>query len=226
MRGQLWTVAASAVAIVACGPGKAGIARSSDSTRASDSLSAMAKSLDSCNRIVYPADARDSTRPMRPHVNLSKGTIHAFRRFSLFVPSGATPFAIYSAEGGLKLNWPGCERCRFSVRLVKDPSGGGIDAWAADAIARQRVIDSTNSDPRSVAYEFDEIVGLPQQFRTATGRGYLIHEACGDCAAEHLIFGRPGYIADVQFGGDDDIPQLAHRICEMTVVGKTFEWRD
>jgi hypothetical protein len=89
----------------------------------------------------------------------------------------------------------------------------------------QRKIDSINRDPHTVVHEFDEIDGPPQPFTTSTGRGYLIDNDCGDCASTTVLFGRPGYIAEANFGGDDDVPNLGRHVCEMTVVAKTFTWR-
>jgi hypothetical protein len=152
------------------------------------------------------------------------GKVFTFQRFSLFIPDSARVTSADTVLGGLHLAWPGCAGCRFGLRIGPD-SGIALETRVARMVESQRKIDSINHDPKTVVQEFDEIDGPPLAFMTATGRGYVIDNDCGDCAATTVLFGRPGYIAEVNFGGDDDVPNLGRHVCEMTVVAKTFTWR-
>jgi hypothetical protein len=183
------------------------------------------KSLDSCNAIPWPAARGAAVGAVAAHSKARwSGAVRTFRMFSLFIPDSARIVAPDSGTGGVTLAWPGCSGCRFGVAIQVD-SGLGLDAHIARMLASQRAIDSINRDPQTVVHEFDEMDGPPKSFMTPNGRGYLINNACGDCAATTLLFGHPGYIAGVELGGDDDVPDLGRHLCEMTVVGKTFAWR-
>jgi hypothetical protein len=144
--------------------------------------------------------------------------------FSLFIPDSARITVTDSSAGGLSLAWPRCPDCRFGVGIRAD-SGVGLEARIARMVAAQHAIDSTNSDPNTIVQEFDEIDGPPQQFQTAAGRGYLVDENCGDCVAITVLFGRPGYVAELALGGDAGVPDINRHVCEMTVVAKTLAWR-
>ncbi|CAN5398681.1 hypothetical protein BH09GEM1_BH09GEM1_27970 [soil metagenome] len=106
-----------------------------------------------------------------------------------------------------------------------DSTGKGIDGEVARLIESQRVIDSVNHDPRANGRELDEYDMPPAPFTTPVGRGYYIQRSCGDCTEASLLFGRPGSIADISFNMPDDVPKGLRTACEMTVVGKTFQWR-
>ena len=183
------------------------------------------RSLDSCNAIPWPA-GRGATggAVAAPATARWSGAVRAFRMFTLFIPDSARVVAADSVTGAVTLAWPGCSGCRFGVGIQVD-SGLRLEARIARMLASQRTIDSINRDPKTVVHEFDEIDGPPQPFMTPTGRAYLIDNDCGDCAATTLLFGHPGYIAEVGLGGDDDVPDLGRHICEMTVIAKTFAWR-
>lgn len=197
-----------------------------DAARSVTAVTAVQTSLDSCNALVWPATGQDTDGQAGASGKAAglTSTVHTFRLFSLFVPDSAEITGTDSGLGGPSLTWPGCSGCRFGVSIQGD-SGVGLEARIARIIAAQRTIDSINRDPHTVVHEFDEIDGPPQPFVTRTGRGYLIDNDCGDCAAMSLLFGRPGYIATIGLGGDDDVPDLGRHLCEMTVIGKTFEWR-
>jgi hypothetical protein len=111
------------------------------------------------------------------------------------------------------------------VRLEQDSSGTGIDGRVARLVAAQHVIDSINDDPHTTVFEFDEMVGPPRPFKTATQRGIMLEDSCGDCGAETMLFGRRGQIAVVSLSAGDDEPALPRRMCELAAVGKTFRWR-
>ena len=119
---------------------------------------------------------------------------------------------------------PGCPDCEFEVRVQPD-SGVALEARVASVVARQRSIDSINRDPATKVHEFDEIDSPPREFVSAAGRGVMLDNSCGDCASVSLLWGSPGYIADISFGGGDNVPDLAQHLCEMTAIGKTFTWR-
>jgi hypothetical protein len=183
-------------------------------------------SLDSCGGLVGRQAAPDTVgRPgiTRTAANRA-GAVHAFRLFSLYVPDGVRVTTTDSGFGGASLSWPGCVGCRLGVAIQVD-SGIGLDARIARMVAAQRTIDSINHDPKTVIHEFDDIDGPPQPFVTPLGRGYLIEDACGDCAARTLLLWRSGYIAEIGLGVDDDVPDPGRHLCEMTVIGKTFAWR-
>lgn len=198
-----------------------------DATRLSTVPSVVTRALEACNPLASrDAGPGDSGRAPAPRATSAwSGYTRSFPMFSLFIPDNARIVAIDSAIGGVSLAWPGCPRCEFSVRIQPD-SGIGVEARIARMVAAQRTIDSINRDPHTVVYEFNDIDGPPQPFTTITGRGYQIHNDCGDCADIDLLFGRPGYIAQVGLGGDDDVPNLSRHLCEMTVIGKTFAWRE
>lgn len=153
-----------------------------------------------------------------------EGTVHNFGMFSLVVPDSARATVLDTLLGGVTLAWPRCERCSFTLHIQAD-SGIGLDGRIARIVAEQRRIDSVNHDPNAVAQEFDEIDGPPQPFTTAAGRGFVIDNDCGDCASTTMLWGRPGYVAELSIGGDDDVPELGLHLCEMRAIGKTFNWR-
>lgn len=198
----------------------------SDLGHPASSRSTMAKSLDSCNAI---SSARRVVGAQEPVVNpqagaWSSGRMQDFRGFALFVPDSAR-IKTDSVTGAVSLSWQGCATCRLSIAVQVDSAGDGIDGRVARLVSAQRVIDSVNHDPHTSVFQFDDIDGPPQPFTAAAGRGFLIEESCGDCAAETLLFGRRGYVAVLGFGTDDDEPQGMRRMCQMAVVGKTFQWR-
>ena len=181
-------------------------------------------SLDSCRAIRSRSTVLES--PTLRTSSWSTGLVREFRGFALFIPDSARVEPSDSAAGDVRLSWSGCASCRLSVRLEKDSSGAGIDGRVARLIAAQRVIDSINNDPHTTVFEFDELVGPPRPFKTATQRGTMLEDSCGDCGAETMLFGRRGQIAVVSLSADDDEPALPRRMCELAVVGKTFRWRD
>ena len=140
----------------------------------------------------------------------------------LFIPDGARITAADTATD-LTLSWPQCPGCSFAVTIMPD-SGIGIESRIAHLVAEQKQIDSANAVD-SIG-DFDVINGPPQSFTTSSGHGYEIDNSCGDCANTDLLYGRPGYIATVSFGGSDDAPKLGRHLCEMMAVGKSFAWRD
>lgn len=186
-----------------------------------DSMPALQLALDSCQAAgrAAPAGAQHVT----PDAVL-RGTVHNFRMFSLVVPDSAQITVSDTLLGGVTLTWPRCADCTFALSVRAD-SGIDLEQRIARIVAEQRRIDSVNRDPQAVAGEFNEIDGPPEPFTTLTGKGYLIDNDCGDCAARTLLFGRPGYIAALSFGGDDNVPELGRHLCEMTAIGKTFTWR-
>ena len=149
------------------------------------------------------------------------GQVRKFGAFSIRVPVGARIISADSASGRLELSWPGCENCNFAV-TVKPDSGIDVGARIARLVAEQRRIDSVNKVPDAVS-EFDEINEPPRPFTTPSANGYLIDHSCGDCAAMTVLFGRPGWIAEISYGGDA-VPGLAAHLCEMTESVKTFAW--
>ncbi|HYD52864.1 MAG TPA: hypothetical protein VEA99_09565 [Gemmatimonadaceae bacterium] len=158
----------------------------------------------------------------RPTMRWSGG-VRAFDRFTLFVPDSAA--LVGDADAGhFTLSWPGCpDACRFAVGVHAD-SGINLEARVARMVAEQRLVDSMNADPRSEAMEFDVLAGPPQPFDTSHGRGYRIDDACGDCAASTLMFGKAGLIASVSLSADA-MPGAGHRMCEMMAVARSFAWR-
>ena len=115
-------------------------------------------------------------------------------------------------------------RCELSVGAQPD-AGKDVEARIEQLVARQRTIDSINHDPNTVGHEYNGIDRPPLRFRTNTGRGYLVHLDCGDCAHVELLFGKLGYVAYMELRADDDVPDLSRRLTEMIEVGKTFTWR-
>lgn len=190
--------------------------------RASATANGVEASLDSCEAVKWPS--RDTTPPLRPHARLA-GRVRSYGRFSFWVPDSAH-VTIDSTRGGVGLTWPDCEKCRFGVSVQRDTTTGGLEGRIAKMIASQKVIDSINNDPHTTIHEFDEIDGPPRPFTTAAGRGYLIDESCGDCAATTILFGRRGWIAEIGFGSDDDTPEGGRHECEMLAVAKSFAWRE
>lgn len=174
-------------------------------------VSALVSALDSCSQ-----DSRPTTR--------WSGVVRSFGRFTLFLPDSARILDLDRITGRLAVAWPRCpDDCRFSVAVYGD-SGVNLEARVARLLAEQRRIDSVNRDPAREAMEFDEIDGPPQPFTTPAGRGYVIDHSCGDCAATTLKFGRSEQIADVSLSADA-APATGRRMCEMTVVGRSFSWR-
>jgi hypothetical protein len=90
-------------------------------------------------------------------------------------------------------------------------------------MGEQRRIDSVNQDPATEVSEFDELDAPPRPLKTSSAQGYVINHSCGDCAATTLKFGRSTQIADVSVSVDA-VPGAARRMCEMTVVAKSFAW--
>lgn len=202
-----------------------GCRASDNAARPIAAATVVTRSLDSCNAIPSRAGRGVAGGAVAAHATARwSGAVRAFRMFSLYIPDSARIVATDSLAGGVTLAWPGCSGCRFGVGIHPD-SGLGLEARIARMVASQRTIDSINHDPTTVIHEFDEIDGPPRPFMTPTGKGYLIDNDCGDCAAMTLLFGHPGYIAEVGAGADDDVPDLGRHLCEMTVVGKTFAWR-
>ena len=181
------------------------------------------QALDSCPTSRAPNSVQNARE--EPQANpLLKGSVRDFGKFSIFIPDDARVRVLDSASNRLTLGLPGCPDCEFEVRVQAD-SGAGIEQRVASVVARQRTIDSINKDPRTEVHEFDEIDIAPREFVSAAGRGVRLDNSCGDCASVSLLWGRPGYIADVSFGGGDNVPDLAQHLCEMTALGKTFTWR-
>lgn len=178
--------------------------------------------LDSCEALKW--SAQDTMPQGHRHARLT-GRVRSYPRFSIWVPDSAR-VTIDSTTRGVGLSWPDCEKCRFGVNVQRDTAMGGLEGRIARMIASQKVIDSINHDPHTTVYEFDEIDGPPQPITTAAGRGYLIDESCGDCAATTVLFGRRGWIAEIGFGSDDDTPEGGRHECEMRAVARSFAWRD
>lgn len=185
---------------------------------------ALTASLDSCRAIRSRTAVRES--PTLRTSSWSTGLVREFRGFALFVPDSARVEPSDSVAGDVRLSWSGCASCGLIVRLEEDSSGAGIDGRVARLMAAQRVIDSINNDPHTTVFEFDELDGPPRPFKTATQRGIMLEDSCGDCGSETMLFGRRGQIAVVSLSADDDEPAGPRRMCELAVVGKTFRWRE
>ena len=179
------------------------------------------QALDSCPARRTSASAR--TAQEEPSA-LLKGSVRDFGKFSIFVPDDARVRVLDSASSRMTVGLPGCPDCEFEVRVQPD-SGVALEARVASVVARQRSIDSINRDPATKVHEFDEIDSPPREFVSAAGRGVMLDNSCGDCASVSLLWGSHGYIADISFGGGDNVPDLAQHLCEMTAIGKTFTWR-
>jgi hypothetical protein len=190
--------------------------------RASATAIGVEASLDSCAAMKWSAN--DTTPPGHQRRRLA-GRVRSFERFSIWVPDSAH-VTVDSAARAVGLAWPDCEKCRFGVNVQRDTTTGGLDGRIAKMIASQKVIDSINNDPRTIIHEFDDIEGPPQPFTTAAGRGYIIDDSCGDCAATTVLFGRRGWVGEIWFGSDDDTPEGGRHECEMRVVATSFAWRE
>ena len=201
-----------------------GACRPNEQSASSETMAAkVAASLDSCQH-AYQSSVRSRTGTVAANESRSStGNMEHFSAFSLFIPNHARIVETDRARDHLSLSWPECPRCRFSVAIQPD-SGLGLDMRIARLVAEQKRIDSVNRDPGAI-HEFDEIDGPPVVIATPAGHGYEIDHDCGDCAATELLFEHAGRIASVAFGGDDDVPELGRHLCVMTVVGKTFAWR-
>ena len=177
----------------------------------SAAVSAVVAGLDSCSQ--------DSSQAMR-----WSGVVRSFGRFTLFLPDSARILDLDRTTGRLDVAWPRCpDNCRFGVAVYSD-SGVSLEARVAQMVAEQRRIDSVNRDPGTAVSEFDEIDAPPRSFTTPAGGGYVIVHSCGDCAATTLKFGRSGQIADISVSAEA-VPDAGRRMCEMTVVGRSFSWR-
>jgi hypothetical protein len=217
--GHAVTVAALASALANC-------RTPADAAHPTPVAIAVQQSLDSCNSLAWrrpEGDIVHGKNGSRKPASLT-GAMRDFRLFSLFVPDSAHVVVTNAGLGGIAFALPGCSGCRFDVGIHVD-SGINLEARIARIVAAQRTIDSINAEPHADAREFDNIDGPPQRFTTATGRGYMIDNDCGDCASTTLLFGRPGNVAVIGLGGDDDVPDLARHSCEMTAIGKSFAWR-
>ena len=164
----------------------------------------------------------DTTSSRAPSRFQWSGAPHSFAKFTLFIPDSVRVGSV-DGEGTVHLTWPRCSACRFDVAIHGD-SGIDVEARVRRLVAEQRRIDSVNKDPAAL-HEFDDIDGPPRPITTAAGNGYLISESCGDCGSTTLLVGRPGTVAEIAFGGDDNVPELGRRECEMAVVAKSFAWR-
>jgi hypothetical protein len=208
--------------VLACGqaPGRDSTATVDSTTGAGPTFGASAVTaavdvsipvaLDSCN-----ADTAPNTR--------WSGIVRSFGPYTLFLPDSVRMLDSDSITGTLKLSWPRCpEQCSFTVTVYPD-SGLSLEVRVARLVAQQRRIDSVNTLPGVAATEFDELDGPPRPFRTSAAQGFAIDHSCGDCAATTLKFERSGHIADVSLTADA-FPEAWRRMCEMTVVGKSFAW--
>jgi len=197
--------------------------RDTATAQSSEIPGSLLQALDSCPT-ARPSASSQSAR-QEPEANpLSHGSVRDFGKFSIFIPDDARVRVLDSASDRVTLGLPGCPDCEFEVRVHGD-SGVRLDARVASIVARQRSIDSINRNPGTKVHEFDEIDSPPREFVGAAGRGVMLDNSCGDCASVSLLWGHSGYIADVSFGGDDNVPDLAQHLCEMTAIGKTFTWR-
>jgi hypothetical protein len=196
----------------------------SSSATSAGSMAVLQQALDSCRAAGRAGSAAPGAQNGAADDPLLHGTIRTFPMFSLFVPDSARA-TVDTVRGSVSLAWPRCPDCRFTVHVQPD-SGIDLEQRIARLVAEQRRIDSINRDPQAPDQEFDEIDGPPQPFTTSAGRGFLIDNDCGDCAAITLLWGRSGSIAELNLGGDDNVPELGRHLCEMTAIGKTFSWRD
>ena len=57
---------------------------------------------------------------------------------------------------------------------IMNPTTAVLEARVAARVAEQARIDSVNHDPRTAAFEFDDMDGPPQSFETRAGRGYEV----------------------------------------------------
>lgn len=178
----------------------------------------VAAALDSCFIAFSPEKGAASREARRSKLS---GSRRRFAGFSIFVPKSVRVET--SDSTAVSFAWPGCERCLFRIGIAPD-SGISLEARVAARVAEQARIDSVNHDPRTAAFEFDDMDGPPQSFETRAGRGYEVGESCGDCWSESLLFGHNGRIATIRVSQDDDPIPGGSRVCEMVAVGKTFEW--
>jgi hypothetical protein len=178
--------------------------------------------VDSCEAAKW--SSQDTTAAGHRHPRLT-GSVRSYERFALWVPDAAH-VTMDTATRGIALAWPDCEKCRFGASVQRDTVPGGLEERIARMIASQKKIDSINKDPATTVGEFDETDGPPQPITTAAGRGYLIDDSCGDCASTTVLFGRRGWLAEINFGSDDDTPEGGRHECEMGAVAKSFVWKD
>lgn len=210
-------------------PATAGASAAVQTSRADDAndesaASAVAAALDSCNASRWPLDTAGT--PIGKGSTWASGRIRHFAGYALFIPDSARVEMKAGARAGLSLAWSSCEGCRFGVGIQVDSTGSGIEGRVARLVAEQRVIDSVNKDPKAEAGEFNVIDGPPEPITTRAGRGYVINNDCGDCAATTVLFGRPGQIAAISLGGDDNVPMLPRHLCEMMAIAKSFSWSE
>jgi hypothetical protein len=187
-----------------------------------DPVAVLRHSLDSCNSERYPSDAAGT--PTDRAGSWATGAVRAIGRVSIFVPDRMRLAATDSTLGAFGFLFSDCPGCNFKVAVAVDSNGKGVEGQVALLVAEQRRVDSINKIPNAVG-EFDVIDGPPTPIDIDGVRAYLIDNDCGDCLASSILFGSPGYIATVNFGGDDRMPALAQRACEMTALGETLRWR-
>lgn len=195
-----------------------------ESLRTQPDATPIAAALDSCGLASTPGKRQDRQPIVSGTRTRWSGAVRSFPMFSLFIPDSAKATLTGGGAKGVTLAWPECPKCTFSV-FIKPDSGIGLEARIASLVAEQRRIDSVNRDPNTVIHEFDEIDGPPVPFTTRAGRGYRIEDSCGDCTSTRLLLARPGYVAQIALGADDDTPDFVRHWCEMIVIGKTLTWR-
>lgn len=196
-----------------------------DSSTRSAADSSMIASLDSCSALALGGAGEDSAQSSANSRTGPRwsGAVRSFDQFTLFVPDSAR-VGPGRGTSQLTLLWPRCvEHCGFVVAVYGD-SGVSLEARVAQLVAEQRRIDSVNRNPSDGILEFDEIDGPPRPFTTPGGSGFVIDHSCGDCGATTFKFGREALIADVSIMADA-MPGAGQRMCEMTVVARSFAWR-
>lgn len=182
----------------------------------------MQAALDSCEAAKW--SDQDTMPGGHSHPRLT-GKVRSYERFAIWLPDAAH-VSDDTATRGIGLAWPDCEKCRFSVSVQRDTVHGGLEERIARMVAAQKKIDSINNDPHTTIGEFNDMDSPPQPITTAAGRGYLIDDSCGDCASTTMLFGRSGWLAEINFGSDDDTPEGNRHECEMQAVAKSFVWRE